>query len=104
MFRLLAGLSFLAIFTLFELLIQIIGFTYKFNKINIVCLSLNIFSNFLLFYFILDNWHYATIWYIFIVTSVPTSFMEAYAFIYAIFFELLIYRKLKNQTIKPVKS
>jgi hypothetical protein len=74
---LLSGLTFFAIFLVGDLILQIIGITYNFKKNNVICnillltlaSSLHIFSVFLLIYFILDNWHYVTIWYIFITSE-----------------------------------
>lgn len=98
------GITFFAVFTLADLFIQLLGFTYKFHKINIINLSLHIFSVYLLLYFILDAWHYVTIWYIFVITQFPQTLMELYAFLYALFYEWLVYNKIRNNTIKPIKS
>ena len=100
---LLTGISFFGVFLLTQLIIIITGFTYNFNKNNIIILSLDIFSIYLLCYFIFDGWHYVIIWYIFIVTQFPQTIMEVWSVISAIFNDAVKYRKLKNMELKPLK-
>ena len=42
----------------FDLVVQIIGITYNFYRLNVINLSLKIFETFLLALFFLDAWHY----------------------------------------------
>ncbi len=101
---LLSGVSFFAIFTIVEIFILLIGFTYNFTKNNILILSLNIFSIYLLCYFIFDTWHYVTLWYIFIVAQFPQTLLEAYGFFYSLVNEFTKYNKIKNLTLKKIKT
>lgn len=80
----LAGLTIFYIFALIELLIVLLGYTIKFFKNNIIILTLNIFSVYLLLYFILDGWHYGVIWYIFIIGQIPQTILELYGIIYSL--------------------
>ena len=92
---LLSGISFFAVFSLIQFVVVISGFTYNFNKNNILIVSLHIFAIYLLGYFIFDAWHYVTLWYIFIVAGFPQTLMEVYGFVSAIGSDLVKYRKIK---------
>jgi hypothetical protein len=100
---LLSAISFFAILAIGELFITLSGYTYNFNKNNILIVSLNIFAIYLLGYFIFDAWHYVTIWYIFIVAEFPQAVMEGYGFFSAVGQQLFRYNKMRQLTIDKSK-
>lgn len=100
---LLAAISFFSILATGELFITISGYTYNFNKNNILIVSLNIFAIYLLGYFIFDAWHYVTIWYIFIVAEFPQAAMEGYGFFSAVSQQLFRYNKMRELTLDKSK-
>lgn len=100
---LLAAISFFSILAIGELFITISGYTYNFNKNNILIVSLNIFAIYLLGYFIFDAWHYVTIWYIFIVAEFPQAVMEGYGFFSAVSQQLLKYNKMRELSLDKSK-
>ena len=101
---LLLGITIFGISCLVEIFILLLGFTFNFNKNNAIILSLNIFSVYLLLYFIVDNWHYVTIWYIFVVAQFPQTVLESYGLLVSALFDISKYQKMKNFTLKPIKS
>lgn len=101
---LISSISFFTIGITLEIFIMIIGFTFNFNKNNTLILAFDIFAIYLLTYFILDSWHYATLWYIFIVAQLPQGFIEFYGFIYSIMNDIAIYDKVKDNKLKKLKT
>ncbi len=101
---LISSISFFTIGITLEILIMIIGFTFNFNKNNTIILAFDIFAIYLLIYFILDSWHYVTLWYIFVVAQLPQGFIEFYGFIYSIINDISIYDKIKENKLKKLKT
>lgn len=101
---LLLGVTIFGITCLVEMFILLLGFTFNFHKNNIIILSLNIFSVYLLVYFLVDTWHYITIWYIFIVAQFPQTVLESYGLFVSALYDLSKYQRMKQFALKPIKT
>ena len=96
----LASLIVFTVLIFFDLVIQIIGITYNFYRLNAINLSLKIFETFLLALFFLDSWHYLNLFYILAITQLPCFIFEIYALIVAYFSTFKKYNIIRNKEVK----
>ena len=69
-----------SIFLFIDLVIQVIGITYNFYRLNAIILSLKIFETFLLALFFLDSWNYVNLYYILAITQFPCFIIDSFNF------------------------
>jgi hypothetical protein len=100
----LSGITLFYAAVIAEMLIQLTGYTIRYKKNNIIVICLSIFSIMMLVFFILDQFHYMVIWYIFIVTQITPTVLEIYGFIESSLFFSYKYDKIKNLETKPIVS
>ena len=100
----LSGIAIFFVAVVVEMLIQLTGYTLRYNKNNIIIICLSIFSLMMLLFFIIDQVHYFVIWYIFIVTQITPLILEVYGFIDSSLFFSYKYNKIKNLELKPIVS
>ena len=100
-------ISFLVIFSIFlfvDLVIQILGLTYNFYKLNIITLSLKILEFFLLAVYFLDSWNYFGLLWIFIVTQFFCTALEITAISFACCCNFKKYNIIKNNEVRHIKT
>ena len=96
----LASLIVFSVLLFFDLVVQIIGITYSFYRLNAINLSLKIFETYLLALFYLDAWHYLNLFYILGITQLPCFIFEIYALIVAYFSTFKKYNIIRNKEVK----
>ena len=96
----LASLIVFSILLFFDLVVQVIGVTYNFYKLNAINLGIKIFETFLLTLFFLDAWHYVNLFYILIITQFPCFIFEIYSIIVAWFSTFKKYNIIRNKEVK----
>ena len=96
----LASLIVFSVLLFFDLVVQIIGITYNFYRLNAINISLKIFELFLLLLFFLDSWHYLTLFYIFGFTQLICSSFEIYSIIFSLCSTFKKYNKIRNFEVK----
>ena len=89
-----------SIFLFIDLVIQVIGITYNFYRLNAIILSLKIFETFLLALFFLDSWNYVNLYYILAITQFPCFIIEISAILNAIFSTFKKYNIIRNKEVK----
>ena len=89
-----------SIFLFIDLVIQVIGITYNFYRLNAIILSLKIFETFLLTLFFLDSWNYVNLYYILAITQFPCFIIEISAILNAIFSTFKKYNIIRNKEVK----